>query len=120
MLRFFFASLLMTGLLASCTPTATTSQTVNVTPVLVKLSDTAPRGGTLTIQGRFLGGASVGRVLLGNADGKTVYAFPQSAVQSWNDTEIVLTIPEDAPIGGNWLMVESGGHVSAGLRYSVR
>ena len=62
MVRFFFASLLFTGVLASCAPRQQAVVGVTVTPVLIKLSESAARGGILTIQGRYLGGPSTGRV----------------------------------------------------------
>lgn len=121
MVRFFFASLLFAGVLASCAPRPSATAGVTVTPVLVKLSEPAARGGRLTVQGRYLGGPATGRVRLGaDETGAGGYLFPASAVQSWTDSEIVLTIPGDAPVGGSWLFVEVGGKRSTGLPYSVR
>jgi hypothetical protein len=121
MVRFFFASLLFAGALASCAPRQQTGAGVTVTPVLIKLSEPAARGGTLTIQGRYLGGPSTGRVRLGaDMSGAGGYLFPATAVRSWTDSEVVLTIPADAPVGGSWLFVEVGGRQSTGLPYSVR
>ncbi len=121
MVRFFFASLLFTGVLASCAPRQQAAAGVTVTPVLVKLSEPATRGGTLTVQGRYLGGPSTGRVRLGvDETGAGGYVFPAVAVRSWTDSEIVLTVPADAPVGGSWLFVEVGGRQSTGLPYSVR
>ncbi|GHG18190.1 hypothetical protein GCM10017784_06590 [Deinococcus indicus] len=94
---------------------------VTVTPVLIKVSESAARGGTLTVQGRYLGGPSTGRVRLGADErGQGGFLFPASAVRSWTDSEIVLTIPSDAPVGGSWLFVEVAGRQSTGLQYSVR
>jgi hypothetical protein len=94
---------------------------VTVTPVLIKVSESAARGGTVTIQGRYLGGPSTGRVRLGADErGQGGFLFPASAVKSWTDSEIVLTIPADAPVGGSWLFVEVAGRQSTGLQYSVR
>lgn len=124
MVRFFAASLLFAGVLASCAPrqqTQTLSQMVTVTPVLVKVGEAAPRGGKVTIQGRYLGGPGVGKVILGaDESGQGGYVFPASAVVSWSDTEIVLIIPADAPIGGSWLFIKVGDMLSTGLPYSVR
>ncbi|WP_216317688.1 IPT/TIG domain-containing protein [Deinococcus aestuarii] len=121
MVRFFFASLLFAGALASCAPRSSVAVGVTVTPVLIKLSEPAARGGTLTVQGRYLGGPASGRVRLGaDASGQGGYLFPASAVRSWTDGEIVLTIPADAPVGGSWLFVEVSGKQSTGLPYSVR
>lgn len=94
---------------------------VTVTPVLLKVSDAAARGGKITIQGRYLGGPSVGKVRLGaNESGKGGIYFPASSVISWTDKEIVLTIPNNAPIGGSWVFVEVGDMQSTGLPFSVR
>lgn len=65
MVRFFFASLLFAGALASCAPRQQATAGVTVTPVLIKVSEPAARGGTLTVQGRYLGGPATGRVRLG-------------------------------------------------------
>ncbi|WP_409737435.1 IPT/TIG domain-containing protein [Deinococcus sp.] len=89
--------------------------------MLIKGSESAARGGTVTIQGRYLGGPSTGRVRLGADErGQGGFLFPASAVKSWTDSEIVLTIPADAPVGGSWLFVEVAGRQSTGLQYSVR
>ncbi len=124
MLRFFLASLLFLGVVTSCSPRTQTTSGVAITyaPVLVKLSESAARGGTVTIQGRYLGSAGAGRIWLGaDADGKGGYAIPGSAAVSWTDTQIVLTVPQDAPIGGSWLFVEVGGVKSSnGLPFSVK
>jgi hypothetical protein len=122
MQRIFLASLLFAGALASCAPRTGSVAGVTAAPMLVKVSEAAARGGTLTIQGRYLGGPTTGRVLLGvTEDGQGGYAVPASAVQSWTDSQIVLTIPDNAPIGGSWLFVEVGGKRSVGgLPYSVR
>lgn len=122
MRRFLVASLLLSGVLASCAPAQQGSERmVTVTPVLIKVSESAARGGTLTVQGRYLGGPSTGRVRLGADErGQGGFLFPASAVRSWTDSEIVLTIPADAPVGGSWLFVEVAGRQSTGLQYSVR
>jgi hypothetical protein len=89
--------------------------------MLIKASESAARGGTVTVQGRYLGGPSSGRVRLGaNENGEGGYVFPAAAVQSWTDTQIVLTVPADAPVGGSWLFVEVGGMRSTGLPFSVK
>lgn len=124
MLRYLVASSLFAGLILSCAPrqqATTAEQMVTVTPVLIKVSEPVARGGTLTIQGRYLGGPSTGKVRLGaDESGQGGYLFPASAVRSWTDTEIVLTIPADAPVGGSWLFVQVGTMPSTGLPVSVR
>lgn len=122
MLRFLVASLVLAGGLVACAPAQQgASQMVTVTPVLIKASEGAARGGTVTIQGRYLGGPSTGRVRLGATEqGDGGYVFPASAVQSWTDAQIVLTVPADAPVGGSWLFVEVGAMRSTGLPFSVK
>ena len=121
MKRVLLASLLFTGALSACAPTQQPVGRATVVPVLIKASESAARGGTLVIQGRYLGGPDNAAVRLGaDAEGKGGYVFPKSAVQSWTDRQIVLTVPMDAPIGGSWLFVEVGGMQSTGLPYSVR
>ncbi|WP_221088813.1 IPT/TIG domain-containing protein [Deinococcus aquaedulcis] len=120
MLRFLVASLVLTAPLVACAPAQQTAM-VTVTPMLIKVSEAAARGGTVTIQGRYLGGPSTGRVRLGADErGQGGYLFPASAVRSWTDSEIVLTVPADAPVGGSWLFVEVAGRQSTGLPFSVR
>ena len=119
MRRFFLAYLLFTGFLASCTP-RTSTLGVNVTPVLVKVSEGVARGGAVTVQGRYLGGAQNTKVILGaNDSGAGGYTIPANAIQSWTDTQIVFTVPSDAPLGGSWLFVEGKGGRSNGLTFSV-
>ncbi|GHG06462.1 hypothetical protein GCM10017783_18890 [Deinococcus piscis] len=114
-------SLVFAGSLAACAPTQQAPvQQASVTPVLIKTSVAAARGDTLTIQGRYLGGAQNGTVRLTDSQGEGGYVFPASAVQSWTDSQIVLTVPQNAPVGGHWLFVEVDGHRSTGLQYSVR
>ncbi|SEJ61440.1 hypothetical protein SAMN04488058_11216 [Deinococcus reticulitermitis] len=121
MLRFCVSALLLTGLLASCTPRTSVVAGVTVTPVLIKVSQAPARGGALTVQGRFLGGPSTGRVIVGaDEDGAGGSAIPAASVQSWTDTEIVLGVPQDAPVGGSWLYVEVNGKRSTGLRVSIK
>lgn len=121
MLRFCVSALLLTGLLASCTPRTGVVAGVTVTPVLIKTSEAPARGGVLTIQGRFLGGPTTGRVIVGaDEDGSGGYTIPAASVRSWTDTEIVLNVPADAPVGGSWLYVEVNGKRSTGLRVSIR
>lgn len=112
-------SLVFAGGLAACAPTQQMAvQQASVTPLLIKTS--AARGGTLVIQGRYLGGSSNGTVRLTDSGGQGGYVFPASAVQSWTASQIVLTIPQNAPVGGHWLFVEVDGQRSTGLQYSVQ
>ncbi|GGQ92283.1 IPT/TIG domain-containing protein [Deinococcus ruber] len=121
---FFLSSLLTVGAvglgLTSCAPAAQVAG-VTVTPVLIKLSPAAARGENVTVQGRYLGGPATSKVLLGaDGNGAGGYAIPASAVVSWTDSQIVFTVPSNAPVGGSWLYVEVGGMRSTGLPFSVR
>ena len=117
---FLLGSLLLVGGLASCAPRAVTVMGVTQTPMLVKLSSGAARGQAVTVQGRYLGGPATGRIRLGaNEDGQGGYLIPVAAVTSWTDSEIVFTVPSDAPAGGSWLFIEVNGRRSTGLPFSI-
>lgn len=128
MQRFFLASLLLiggavSGTLVSCAPrNQSTVAGVTQPPTLIKVSQAAAIGETVTVQGRFMGGQNTAYVLLGaDADGKGGYKVPVSAVKSWTDSEIVFTVPSDAPVGGSWLYIVVGGMKSAnGLPFSIK
>ena len=60
--------------MASATPRTSTVAGVTVTPVLIKVSEGAAAGGTLTIQGRYLGSAQTARILT-----RAVHGFKESA-----------------------------------------
>ncbi|MFC4453397.1 IPT/TIG domain-containing protein [Deinococcus sonorensis] len=122
-MRFILLSSLLTigAIATSCAPRTSAVAGVTVTPVLIKVSSSAARGGTATIQGRYLGGPSSAKILLGaDEDGKGGYALPANAIQSWTDSQIVFTVPSDAPVGGSWLFVQVGDMRSTGLPFSVQ
>ena len=121
---FFLSSLLTAGALglglSSCAPRTQAVAGVTVTPVLIKVSAAAARGQNVTVQGRYLGGPSSAKVLLGaDENGAGGYALPASAVVSWTDSQIVFTVPGNAPVGGSWLFVQVGDMRSTGLPFSV-
>lgn len=119
MKRFLVASLLFAGVLSSCAPAPTTNR-ATITPIIYKLSEPVPRGGALTIQGRYLGGPSVGKIRFAtDENGKGGFLFPASAVQKWTDDTIVVTVPMNAPIGGGFVVVEVDGMQSIPMPYSV-
>ncbi|GAA5500752.1 hypothetical protein Dxin01_00477 [Deinococcus xinjiangensis] len=121
MLRFFLTSLLFMGVVTSCTPRTQVIKGVTVHPVLVKLSESAKRGQTVTVQGRYMGGPLTGKIILGaTADGTNGFEIPNTSVKSWTDTEVVFTIPSDFPPGGSWLFIKVGDMLSNGLPYSVK
>ena len=119
----FLSSLLAAGAiglsLSSCAPTQAVAG-VTVTPLLIKVSAPVARGQNVTVQGRYLGGPSTARVLLGaDSSGAGGYAVPTSAIVSWTDSQIVFTVPSNAPVGGSWMFVQVGETRSAGLPFSV-
>ena len=123
MVRFFFASLLFAGALASCAPrqqATAAEQFVAVKPVLYKVSEPVVRGGALTIQGRYLGGPASAQIRMGaKSDGQGGFVLPASAIRSWSTSEITLTVPSDIPPGGGYIFVRVGMQDSNGLPYSI-
>lgn len=126
MARFLVGSLLMTGLflgsLSSCAPRQQTSteRFVTVKPVLYKVSAPVVRGGTLTVQGRYLGGPSSATIKMGVAyDGSGGFDLPAAAIQSWTPSEITFTVPSDLPAGGGYIFINIGMLKSNGLPYSI-
>ncbi len=117
---FLLGSLLLVGSLASCAPRVGTVAGVTQTPMLVKVSSGAAQGQAVTVQGRYLGGPTTGRIRLGaDENGQGGYLIPVSAVTSWSDSQIVFTVPANAPAGGSWLFIEVAGRQSTGLPFSV-
>ena len=118
--KFLLGSLLLVGGLASCAPRVGTVMGVTQTPMLIKVSSGAAAGQAITVQGRYLGGPATGRIRLGaDENGAGGYLIPAAAVKSWSDTEIVFTVPGNAPAGGSWLFIEVNGRQSTGLPLSV-
>lgn len=121
---FFLTSLLAAGALGlgltSCAPSTQAVAGVTVTPMLIKVSNATARGQNVTVQGRYLGGPSSARILLGsNENGTGGYAVPAGAIVSWTDSQIVFTVPSNAPVGGSWLFVQVGDMRSTGLPFSI-
>ncbi len=113
-------SLLLVGTLASCAPRVGTVAGVTQTPVLVKVSSGAAKGEAVTVQGRYLGGPTTGRIRLGaDENGQGGYLIPSDSVRSWTDSEIVFSVPVTAAAGGSWLYIEVNGRQSTGLPFSV-
>ncbi|WP_019008778.1 IPT/TIG domain-containing protein [Deinococcus aquatilis] len=126
MARFLVGSLLMTGLflgsLSSCAPRQQTSteRFVAVKPVLYKVSAPVVRGGTLTVQGRYLGGPASATIRMGAAyDGSGGFDLPAAAIQSWTPSEITFTVPSDLPPGGAYVYVTVGSLKSNPISYSI-
>ncbi|GGJ63204.1 IPT/TIG domain-containing protein [Deinococcus aquiradiocola] len=121
---FFLTSLLTAGVVGlgftSCAPQTQAVAGITVTPVLFKLSSAGVRGQNVTVQGRYLGGPSTARVVLGaDSGGAGGYVLPANAIVSWTDSQIVFTVPANAPVGGSWLFVQVGDMRSTGLPFSV-
>jgi hypothetical protein len=114
--------LLLIGIVAllaftSCTPDANRP---TLRPVIIKLSEAAKVGETITIQGRYLGSKDNGVVLFGaDAAGGAGVASALSDIVSWNASEILVKVPATARIGGNFLFVSVGGVLSNGMVYSI-
>jgi IPT/TIG domain len=105
------------ALFVSCAPNA---DRPSVLPVLVKLSEPAAVGQSLTIQGRYLGGPSNSSVTLGADDAGNGGVKNSSAdIVSWTSSEIVLKVPSGARPGGHFVFVDVGGVRSNLLPYSV-
>lgn len=129
MRQLLLASLLTAAVLGlgACAPrtgvaVATTVTGVSVNPVLLKLSASARRGGSVTLQGRYLGGPATAQLFLGASESGLTpgsYQIPASAISSWTDSQIVFTVPSTAPTGGSWVYVRVGQLVSSGLTISI-
>jgi hypothetical protein len=126
MARFLVGPLLITGLfvgsLSSCAPRqqASTERFVTAAPVLYKVSAPVVRGGTLTVQGRYLGGPASATIKMGaKFDGTGGFDLPAAAIQTWTADEITFTVPSDLPAGGAYLFIMVGNSKSNGLPYSI-
>jgi hypothetical protein len=89
-------------------------------PVIIKLSEPAKVGETVTIQGRYLGSKENGVVLF-NADssGATGVSSASTDVVSWSASEIQVRVPLNTRPGGNFIFVSVGGVLSNGMAYSI-
>ncbi len=105
------------ALFVSCAPNI---DRPSVRPVLIKLSEPAAVGQTLTIQGRYLGGPVNSFVVVGaEEDGAGGVKNTGADVVSWSGSEIVLRVPAGTRPGGRFVYVEVGGVRSNFLSYSV-
>lgn len=120
MKRILVCALLIAGACTACMPRTQAVAGVTVTPMLIKVSEGAKQGTQVTVQGRYLGGPSTGRIRLGaDEQGRGGYLVPKDAVGSWTDSQIVFTVPQNAPVGASWLFIEVGDMTSTGLPFSV-
>jgi hypothetical protein len=114
--------LLLVGIVALLAFTACTPDLNRPTlrPVIIKLSEPAKVGETVTIQGRYLGSKENGVVLF-NADsnGATGVSSAVSDVVSWSASEIQVRVPLNTRPGGNFIFVSVGGVLSNGMAYSI-
>ncbi|AFZ69127.1 IPT/TIG domain-containing protein [Deinococcus peraridilitoris] len=121
MLRVLLCSVLLLPALAGCAPRSQAVAGVTVTPVLIKVSESARVGEPVTVQGRYLGGPKTGRIRLGATEnGNGGYLVPADAIVSWTDSQIVFRVPPGAPAGAFWLFIEVGDMRSTGLPYSIK
>ena len=113
--------LLLAGLVAlaftSCAPDFSRP---SLRPVLIKLSEPAKVGETVSLQGRYLGSKENGVVLF-NADssGATGVSSAGTDVVSWSASEIQVRVPLNVRPGGNFIFVSVGGVLSNGMVYSI-
>jgi hypothetical protein len=112
---------LLVGLLAlvgfvACAP----SERPTLRPLLIKVSEPAKVGDTVTLQGRYLGSASNSFVIFGATDAGTggTRATGDNIV-AWSASEVQVKIPAGTKSGGNFVFVNVGGVISNGLPYSV-
>ena len=89
-------------------------------PVLIKLSEAAKIGETVSLQGRYLGSKDNATVIF-NADPNGNNGITASAadVIAWGASEIQVKIPNNARPGGAFVFVSVGGTLSNGLPYSI-
>ncbi len=89
-------------------------------PVLIKLSEPAKVGETVTLQGRYLGSKDNGAVIFGaDTVGNGGATATSADVVSWNASEIQVRVPANAKTGGNFVFVSVGGVLSNGMAYSI-
>ncbi len=115
-----FQTVLLVSVAALFVACAPSPDRPSVLPVLIKLSEPAAVGQSLTIQGRYLGGPSNSNVTLGADElGNGGVKNSSSDIVSWTSTEIVLKVPVGARPGGRFVYVDVGGVRSNFLPYSV-
>lgn len=116
-MKVFLAAVVALLAFTSCAPDLSRP---TVRPVVIKLSEPAKVGETVSIQGRYLGSRDNGFVLF-NADpnGTAGVKSAEADIVSWNASEIVVKIPAATRSGGNFLFVSVGGVLSNGMIYSV-
>ncbi|MFB9992311.1 IPT/TIG domain-containing protein [Deinococcus oregonensis] len=88
--------------------------------MLYKVSAPVVRGGTLTVQGRYLGGPASATIKMGATfDGNGGFDLPAGAIQTWTPNEITFTVPSDLPAGSGYIFITVGNSKSNGLPYSI-
>jgi hypothetical protein len=114
--RLLFAGALALFAMTACAP----SDRPTVRPLIIKLSESAKVGSTLTIQGRNLGSPGNSFVLFGaNELGQGGVRNAADGVVAWSGTEIQVNIPANAKVGGNFIFVSVGSVLSNGMPYSI-
>lgn len=115
-IRALLAGLIALFAFVSCAP----SDRPTVRPLLIKISEPAKVGETVTIQGRYLGGAANSVVVFGANDlGTGGTRASGDNIVSWSGTEIQVKIPVGTKAGGNFVFVNVGSVLSNGLPYNV-
>jgi hypothetical protein len=114
--KVLFAGALAALAFTACAP----SDRPTVRPLIIKLSESAKVGTTLTIQGRYLGSPSNSFVIFGaNELGANGVRNAADGVTAWSSSEIQVTIPANAKVGGNFVFVSVGGVLSNAMPYSI-
>ncbi|NJK44157.1 MAG: cell surface protein [Pleurocapsa sp. SU_196_0] len=112
---------LLVGLLAfvgfvACAP----ADRPTVRPLLIKISESAKIGDTVTIQGRYLGSAATAFAVFGANDaGQGGTRVAGDNVVAWSGSEVQVKVPAGTKSGGNFVFISVGGVLSNGLPFSV-
>lgn len=115
-IRALLAGLIALFAFVSCAP----SDRPTVRPLLIKISEPAKIGQTVTIQGRYLGGTANSVVVFGANDlGAGGTKATADNIVSWSGTEVQVKIPEGTKAGGSFVFISVGSVLSNGLPYNV-
>jgi hypothetical protein len=115
-IRALLAGLIALFAFVSCAP----SDRPTIRPLLIKVSEPAKAGQTVTIQGRYLGSSANGFVVFGANDlGGGGTKVGSDNVVAWGGNEVQVKIPDGTKAGGNFVFISVGGVLSNGLPYNV-
>lgn len=115
-IRALLVGLIAVSAFVSCAP----SDRPTIRPLLIKISEPAKAGETVTIQGRYLGSSANGFVVFGANDlGVGGTKSVADNIVMWSGTEVQVKIPNGAKAGGNFVFISVAGVISNGLPYNV-